>query len=646
VELAATALQERLVGGFLDHRVPEEVVRRGREPASVEQLRVAQLLERSLERYGSDRMHRSQQAPGELPTTDRAYLRHLLGLGPQSIEARHQRILERLGYLAHRRRGSGFGHRLGELLDEERDAVGARGHLLDQLGTERRPNRHLDHHLANVTESQSVQAQQRMVRAWGPARPELRTSGGQEEKRRRRALLRQQTLQRQGGGVDPLQVLEQDDQRLLARIPEDPCSEGREQAPVRHLGRFHHGRVLRRHCQLEQRCDQWQRLRGGHPGGREPALQPGQRRLRRAIRRPRKDLLQQLRHRIEGRVRVVVRSARLEPDMRHPADLVAELTRQSRLPDARLARHEHQLTLALTRLLEAGAQQTALLLSPDERRQPAERGRGEPALHAARTRHPPELHCLADSLESLPPAVLEHEDSGEEPARRLGDENAVGLGHRLDPRRHVGRLAQREGLRPRTTTDLGDDDGARVDPDPRLERRRSRAHVRGQRDASRGVDDRNAGAHRPLGRVLVGLRPAEVGEEPVPQVLRHVAAEACHRGARLPVVGLHQVAPLLGIHLAGQLGRAHQVGEEDGQVSALGSLARGSSRFAAPLSVPPVRTRRCIPMPVECGATARAEARPRSDLVTAARTGSSQAGAAILAEARTGSVVVGAGPAA
>ncbi len=67
----------------------------------------------------------------------------------------------------------------------------------------------------------------------------------------------------------------------------------------------------------------------------------------------------------------------------------------------------------------------------------------------------------------------------------------------------------------------------------------TRACERHVRDAGRSRADRldqlQPGAHRPLGIVLVRLRPAEVGEHAVAHVLGDVAVEAAdHLGARMP----------------------------------------------------------------------------------------------------------------
>jgi hypothetical protein len=82
------------------------------------------------------------------------------------------------------------------------------------------------------------------------------------------------------------------------------------------------------------------------------------------------------------------------------------------------------------------------------------------------------------------------------------------------------------------------------------------------------------GAHRPLGVVLVGLRVAEVDQQPVAQVLHDLAAVAGGGGDGLGLVGLHRPAVGLGVELLGQRRRAHQIAEHHRQVAPLAAVGQ------------------------------------------------------------------------
>ena len=88
--------------------------------------------------------------------------------------------------------------------------------------------------------------------------------------------------------------------------------------------------------------------------------------------------------------------------------------------------------------------------------------------------------------------------------------------------------------------------------------------------AGQRLGQRQPGADRPLGLVLVRLRPAEVGEHAIAHVLGDVAAPALdHLGAAF-LIGADHPAHVLGIEPRRQLGRADQIAEQHRQLPPLG----------------------------------------------------------------------------
>ena len=59
--------------------------------------------------------------------------------------------------------------------------------------------------------------------------------------------------------------------------------------------------------------------------------------------------------------------------------------------------------------------------------------------------------------------------------------------------------------------------------------------------------DGERGAHRALGVVLLRLRVAEEGHQPVAELLQNMAAETRHRGRGLVEIGADQVAPVFSV---------------------------------------------------------------------------------------------------
>ena len=84
--------------------------------------------------------------------------------------------------------------------------------------------------------------------------------------------------------------------------------------------------------------------------------------------------------------------------------------------------------------------------------------------------------------------------------------------------------------------------------------------------------------HSALGVVLLRLRIAEEGHQPVAELLQHVAAKLGHRLRRFVEIGVDQVAPVLGVELGRKARRSDEVAEQDRDRAALGSIPTDASR--------------------------------------------------------------------
>ena len=115
--------------------------------------------------------------------------------------------------------------------------------------------------------------------------------------------------------------------------------------------------------------------------------------------------------------------------------------------------------------------------------------------------------------------------------------------------------------------DVADDDGAGSDPDMHLERQ----------FLCRG-DRREPGADRLRRLVLVGARPAEIGEDAVAEIIGDIAAIALDDGGHRIVIAAQQLAQILRIVPARQLGRADQIAEQHRELAPLGRADRVAAR--------------------------------------------------------------------
>ena len=85
-----------------------------------------------------------------------------------------------------------------------------------------------------------------------------------------------------------------------------------------------------------------------------------------------------------------------------------------------------------------------------------------------------------------------------------------------------------------------------------------------------GLDKLQAGLHGPLRFVFMGLGIAEVDQQPIAEILRHIAVKALDHGGSGLLVGAYHGAVVFGVELAGELRRVHQIAEHHRQLPALG----------------------------------------------------------------------------
>jgi hypothetical protein len=157
--------------------------------------------------------------------------------------------------------------------------------------------------------------------------------------------------------------------------------------------------------------------------------------------------------------------------------------------------------------------------------------------------------------------ALLHRLAAEEAAHQAvggaGDDDAVGLGERLQPRGEIGRRADDEiALMRMRGEEVADDHhpGRHADP------HRGVVAARQLEPADLG-GDLMRGAHRALGVVLVRHGMAEIGEDAVADEARDEALVARDRAAGERAVAAQRLEHVLGLQPLGERGRADHVAE-------------------------------------------------------------------------------------
>ena len=314
-----------------------------------------------------------------------------------------------------------------------------------------------------------AQAVERVHRDVGPALPgrgELRSAGQQQQDPRGADPIDDRAEDVERAGIGPVQVLEDAQHRLPPGEPEELLNQRLDRQlplPLRAVGQR---RVTPVGRDRQQRRDQGGRLAHPLDALRQQGLQLVQLGRVRVVAGETRGALELLDDGMEGGAGVVGRALVAQPQVRFRFDMLADGSDDPRLADARLARQEHRLPLAVLGLLPAIEQQGDLLLAPDQRREPG-RARLEPALDRARPGDPPHRHRVGEALQHLRPEILEFERAADQPPRRGSDQDRVGLRQRLQPGRQVGRLADDRLLLGRAFADqVADDHHPGGDADP------------------------------------------------------------------------------------------------------------------------------------------------------------------------------------
>ena len=198
-----------------------------------------------------------------------------------------------------------------------------------------------------------------------------------------------------------------------------------------------------------------------------------------------------------------------------------ELADQARLAQPRLAEEDRDLAAALGQLVQNGAQTGHLVLTVDER------GCGSDSRNGLRPDQSPGGDRLLAPLDCQLAQRIEHECLEERLRRHLADDDRAGIGCGLEAGRDVRRVSQADRLGVRCA-DEPDRCLPRVDPDPGVEV----GDFPGRLDLTAVFadvsEDRKGRTGRALRVVLVCLRNAEEGSDPIAHVCLDDAAVPFH----------------------------------------------------------------------------------------------------------------------
>ncbi len=286
--------------------------------------------------------------------------------------------------------------------------------------------------------------------------------------------------------------------------------------------------------------------------------QPPELRLRRRVGLDAGRPAQERQHRLQRGVGELRLAGQRHRQARPLGHFVAQRQHQPRLADPRLAEQHHRAAATRRRPMPAGGQRRELVGTARERRHaPAFVRRKIAARHLALAQDRVRGHGLGKALEIERTERAALEEVADQRACRVGDHHRAGLGHGLEPRRQVRRLAEQSRLgRTALAVEITDENRSCRRTHPAAQ-----PVVRDHVDRLHRLDRPQPGAHRALGGMLLRARIAEADEQPVAEILRHRPAMPLHHRRAGPVVGGDDVAQILRIPVGREAGEADQVDE-------------------------------------------------------------------------------------
>jgi hypothetical protein len=386
----------------------------------------------------------------------------------------------------------------------------------------------------------------------------------------------QQVEERLGFGIDPVQVLEHRDERLIEALAQQQPLDRIERAAAPDVGIHFRQRVALGDSQQRKQIGQ-----GAFEGAIEHQHLAADLLPPLALVVIGSDLeivLQQIDERHVRRGFAVRDGKGFEDGAAGVRDDL-EFMKQPRLADARFTDGRNDLAMARTREFERALELHHVGVASDEFGKSAPRR----CLQSRAQRPDPgdfiDVDRIAESLDAGGTERFQLKVSFHQPSRIFGGRDRSGRCQRLHPGRQTGRMSNRRvfGMR-RIGLDAAHDRLAGVDADAHLDRRIA-GLAQPRRVAPHVILHLERGQQRAMRMVLVRDRRAEQREHAVAGGLHDVAVVAMDRIDHDADRWIDERASLLGIDVLDQIHRAFDIGEQRGDGFALAVESSSFSLF-------------------------------------------------------------------
>ncbi len=565
VQVAARVAHQACIGGVAQQRVAEAV---GFGIVLVHALQDAGVHQHADLFCQFSRRHPGGRGEDVAPHRAPDHRRHLRDAlcRARAVEPGNQQFIERGGdgeaeilaeSVARPRGMTGIDEEASDLLDEERNAVGARCDLAGEHAIA--AIEHLLQHRRDMLRRQAAELQHDRVRRIHPI-GRRRVARAEDQQHALLADQRGQRLEhRERGRVEPVQILDDEAERLAARENEALFDQHRDRRLAELLGRLAaEGRIDEADAEHSG-----ERLRGigaraGSAGKR--GLQPGEGgsvigRVGQMRTRP-----EMIEHRPQRAVAIKLGGTEAEQRRVGGDAHGEEFLDQPRLADAGLAGDEHDVAVASPRARPLRAEHGELRATSAESGEPAQAHLGA-IRRIGLAQHAPGTMRLGEATQRNLAQGLADEACADARMRGLADHDAVLLGETLQARRQVEHGAHRRDLRLDIRTDeIAQHDAAGGDANAHGERRAG-----GRFQPGDAAGDRECGPHRVLRIALPRGGIAEIDEDAVAEIAGDVTAGTRDRLVAERAIAAQQFEQILGIEAFAERRGVDDVDEHDGE---------------------------------------------------------------------------------
>jgi hypothetical protein len=181
-----------------------------------------------------------------------------------------------------------------------------------------------------------------------------------------------------------------------------------------------------------------------------------------------------------------------------------------------------------------------------------------------------DLHGFGHPFEVMPPDVLQGKGLAHQALCHATDHHRVGRREPLQARGYVDRVARGQMLVSLAAAHGPDHHGPGMDTDPHRQLHRLLLFQAGVQRGGDGLDKAQTRMQGAWRIVFMGDRPAKVDQQPITEILRHMAFILLDDLSSGGLIGAHHLTQVFRVELLRQCGRVGEVTKHHGELATFG----------------------------------------------------------------------------